>query len=66
MWGQSTLRQPDLRQASRICSMPFPGCRAGRLTAAALVRWKWQVTPYVHLVVQDAADFDDLAFDCAI
>jgi hypothetical protein len=51
---QSTLRRPDLRQASRICSTLFPG-----LLFAVLVRWKRQVTRQVHLVVQDTADFND-------
>src|SRR5258708_22831717 len=40
----------------------LPGCCAG-LLFAVLVRWKWQVMPQVHLVVQDTADFDDPPFD---
>jgi hypothetical protein len=43
---------------------PCQAACAERLSAA-LVRWKWQVTLQVHLVVQDTADFDP-PFDGAI
>jgi hypothetical protein len=37
-----------------------------RIVIATLARRKRQVTPKVHLIVQDSADFDDPTFDGAV
>jgi len=45
-----------------VAEMGFAPLNPSFAPSIWLILWKWQVTPQIHLVVQNSADFYDLPF----